>query len=137
VRKVSHVRHRVEHALDGRPDPALWPTTTRSSGLVRCAREIEEVSALGVVELECTRERLEDALRNAARVAALEARVVVDADPGEEGDFLPAKSGDASVPPEGAQTRLLRRDLGSPGGEELADLAPGVHSPRVAPLRSR
>jgi hypothetical protein len=67
---VAHERrhggHCVEHALDGWPNP-LRRTTTRSSGRVRCAREIEEVSSLGVLELECTRERLEHAPRRRSR----------------------------------------------------------------------
>jgi hypothetical protein len=58
---------------------------------VRCTREVEEVGSLGLVELERTCERLQNALRNAARVAALQTGVVVDADPGEERDFFPAK----------------------------------------------
>ena len=38
------------------------------------------MGALGVVELQRPRERLEDGVGDTARVAALEARVVVDAD---------------------------------------------------------
>jgi len=43
---------------------------------VRGAREVEEVAALGLVELQRARERLQDGLGDAAEVAALEAGVV-------------------------------------------------------------
>jgi hypothetical protein len=101
---------------------------------VRCTCEIEEVCTLGLVELERASERLENALRNAARVASLEPRVVVDADPGEERDFLSAEARNATVIAVPAQARLLRRDLGAPRGQELANLAPRVHRPSVATL---
>jgi hypothetical protein len=52
---------------------------------VRRTREVEEMCALDLVQLQRPRERLQDAVRDAGRVAALEARVVVDADSGEEG----------------------------------------------------
>ena len=84
-------------------------------------------AALGAVAAKRTDKRLQDALRDASRVAALEAGVVVDADPGEHRDFLPAKPWNAAVVAVDGQTHLVRRDLGSPGGQELADLAPGVH----------
>ncbi len=64
------------------------------------------------------------------RITALEARVVVDADPGEEGDLLPAKPWNAPLVAVPGQTRLLRCNHGSPGGQELADLIPGVSSAR-------
>jgi hypothetical protein len=81
------------------------------------------------------RERREDAFGDAGRVAAFEAGVVVDADPGEERDLLPAKTGHAPVASVGAQTRLLRRDLRAPRDQELADFFPRIHNARVALLR--
>ena len=91
---------------------------------------------LGLVELQRAGERLENALRDAACVAALEAGVVVDADPGEERDLLAAQAGNAPVATVRAQARLLRCDLRPPRGQELADLVPRVHEPRVTPRRA-
>jgi hypothetical protein len=129
--------HRVEDALHARPHPLLRWAATRPSRRVRCTCEVEEVGSLGLVELKRTGQRFQNALRNATRVAALEARVVVDADPGEERHFLSAEARNTPVITVRAQARLLRRDLGSPGGQELADLVSGVHKTRVTPLRSR
>ena len=55
------------------------------------------------------------------------AHVGQDVDPGEERDLLPAEPRDASLLAVGAQARLLRRDLGAPRPQELADLTPGIH----------
>ena len=61
--------------------------------MLRGAREIEQVGALGVVELQRPRERLEDGVGDTAGVAALEPRVVVDADAGEQRDLFAAETG--------------------------------------------
>ena len=90
---------------------------------------------LGLVELKRAGQRLEHALGDAAQVPALEPGVVVDADSGEQRDFLPAKPGNAPVVAVDGQTHLVRRDLGSPGGQELADLALGVHRRQGSPAR--
>src|SRR5439155_6468031 len=89
--------HRVEDALHARPGSLLRRATTSPSRRMRCTREVEEVGPLGLVELQRTSKSLQDALRDATRVAALEARVVVDADPGEERHFLSAKPRDTPV----------------------------------------
>src|SRR5207253_3425282 len=115
----------------------LRRTARPPSRRVRGACEVEEVCSLGLVELQRTGKRLENALRNATRVATLEPGVVVDADSGEQGALLPPKPWNASSTAEGAQTRLLRRDLRASGGQELADLVPRVHNPRVARLGAR
>lgn len=47
--------------------------------------------ALHLVELQRSRERFEHGLGHAGGIAALEAGVIVDADTGEERDFLTAK----------------------------------------------
>ena len=81
------------------------------------------MGSLGLVELKRTGKRLQNALRNATRVAALEARVVVDADPGEERNFLSAEARNTPVITVRAQARLLRRDAGAPRGQlEAGDL---------------
>src|SRR2546426_12260302 len=86
---------------------------------------------LGLVELKRTSQCLKDALRDTAHVPALKPGVVVDADSGEQRDLLTAKPWNAAVVAVDGQTDLVRRDLGSPGGQELADLAPGVHRSSV------
>jgi hypothetical protein len=88
------------------------------------------VRPFGVVELQRAGERLEHAFRDAAHVAALEAGVVGNADSGQDRDLLAAQSGNAPRTV-GGEPHLVWRDLGSPGGQELADLAPGVHAPSV------
>jgi hypothetical protein len=100
---------------------------------VRTPPEVKEVRALGLIELKRTSKRLQDALRRAGRVAALKAAVIVDANPGEERDLLPAEARNPPVVAVSRQARLLERDLGSPGGQKLADLVPIVHRTRVAP----
>ena len=83
--------------------------------------------ALGLVELEGVRERVQHAVGGAAEVAALQAVVVVDAQPGERGDLLAAQPGHAARS-EDREADVLRSDPRAPGREEVADLAPGVHS---------
>jgi hypothetical protein len=51
---------------------------------------IEEVGPLGLVELECGRQCLQDRLGDARQVPAFESGVVVGADTGEQGDLLAA-----------------------------------------------
>jgi len=85
------------------------------------------VRTLCLVKLKGTGQRLQNAFGNPAHVPALEAGVVVDADSGEQRDLLSAKPWNAAVVAIEGQIHLVRRDLGSPGGQELADLAPGVH----------
>jgi hypothetical protein len=89
------------------------------------AGEVEEVGALGVVELQGSGQRFEDAVGGAGEVAAFQARVVRDAYPGKDGDFLAAQAGDAAGAVVG-QADVGGLELGSPGGQELADLAAGV-----------
>src|SRR5436190_7205125 len=99
---------------------------------VRGAREIEQMAVLCLVELQRARERLQHGLGHAAEAAALEARVVVDGHSGEERHLFPAQTGDAPRPgPVGAQPRLFGRDPGASAGQELADLAAGVHGGTV------
>jgi hypothetical protein len=63
-------------------------------------------------------------------IAALDARVVVDAHAGDDGHLLAAQSRDAPRAVD-AQAHVIWGELGSPCGQELANLAPGVHSARV------
>ena len=124
-------RDRIEDALDARPQTLRRRSATPAQSRVHRAGEIEEVRPLGVVELQRARKRLEDALGDTRRAASLEPRVVIDADPGQQRDFLPAQSWDAPRAAVGAQTCLLRRDLRAPRDQVLADLAAGVHGTSV------
>jgi hypothetical protein len=70
------------------PNP-LWPgSEARRTLEVRHPNQVEEMGMLGLVELECAAYRLQDVVGDAARLAALEPRVVLDADTGEERDLL-------------------------------------------------
>src|SRR4051812_1194377 len=100
----------------------------------------EEVVAFGVLEVERVGEGVEDALGGATEAAALHPYVVVDRDPGQHGDLLAAQPGDPSVPSVRRQPRLLGRDPGAAGAEEVTDLRAKVnrrHVPHVRPGRRR
>ena len=90
------------------------------------AREVEEVRALGVVELERVGERVEHAVGGAGGVAALQALVVLDADAGQRGDLLAAQPRHLAAA-ERAQPGLLGRDLRAAAGQELRELVGRVH----------
>ena len=79
------------------------------------------MGALGVVELKRASQCLQHALGGSAHVAALQPRVVRDADAGQDGDLLAAQPGNAAAAVR-RQPGLLGRDPGAAGGEELADL---------------
>ena len=135
---VAHVcrdgAHRVEDALHVCAHLLPRPPATLLRRRVLRAGEIEEMRTLRVVELKRARERLENGLGNAGRVASLELRVVGDADTGEQRDLLPPQPGNPAGPGAvGAQPSLLRGDPSAPRGQELAHLAPGVHLGTVAP----
>jgi hypothetical protein len=92
------------------------------------------VRALGLVELERSGEGVEHAVGDAGGVSALEARVVVGADPGEQRDLFAAQAGDAAVFAVDGKTDLVGCDLRAAGGEELADLGSGIHTGSVPRL---
>jgi hypothetical protein len=79
---VLHERRRigdgVEKALHARSDALLRGSAARAQLRFGCAGEVEQVSALGLVELEPARERFEYPFGDAAQVAALHLGVVVD-----------------------------------------------------------
>src|SRR3954469_6086946 len=104
---------RIERPLDLRPDPRLGraPTLGRA-GRVGGASEVEEVRALGVVELERPGECFQHAFGDAAEVSTLQAGVVRDADAGQDGDLFTAQPRDAS--------RAVRRHAGLLGGDRGA-----------------
>jgi len=85
------------------------------------------VRPLGFVELQRPRDPFEDVFGDAAGVAALESRVVLDADASEHRGLLAAQSLHSSPAAIVRETGLLRGDLRSPRGEELPDVVPTVH----------
>jgi hypothetical protein len=110
----------VPRRLVHQSQPVLAPDL-RSPQLVNrrcgalCASEVEQVGTLGLVELTRPGECLQHRLRDAGGLAALELRVVRDADAGEKGDLFAAKSRDSAwaVAVAGG-AGLLRRDLPAP-----------------------
>ena len=59
------------------------------------AGKVEQVRTLSVIELQGSGKRVQDGVGGAAGVAAFQAGVVVDADPGQQRDLLPAQASDA------------------------------------------
>ena len=83
--------------------------------------------AFGLIKLQRPGEALEDGVGGAGEVAAFHPDVVVDADPGEQRDLLPAQACHPAVAAIGGQAGLPGGDPRPPGGEELADLRSVVH----------
>jgi hypothetical protein len=53
------------------------------------------VSPLGLIELQCASDAVDDALGDAGGVAALELGVVLTRDARQQGDLVPAQAGDS------------------------------------------
>src|SRR4051795_5277004 len=124
---------RVERPLDLRPDPRLRRAPTRGRpGGMGGASKVEEVSALGVVELERSGQRLQHPFGDSAQVSAFQAGVVGNADAGQDSDLFAAQARDASRTV-GRQAGLLRRDRGATRGEELLDLLLTLHDDEPRP----
>jgi hypothetical protein len=95
------------------------------------------VGALGLVELERAAHEVQHVVGDAARIAALESRVVLDADARQEGDLLASQAGHAPVAAERGQAGALRGDLRPAGRQELADLVGVAHAtPQGTPAPS-
>ena len=124
------VGDRLERPLQAQPRRGLARRTatgtTRGGDAVGGTGEVEQVGALGLVELQRPRERVEDAGRGAGDLAALEPGVVLDAETGDRRDLAAAQPRNASGPG-GRQPDLFRGDAGAASGEELAHLASVVH----------
>ena len=99
--------------------------------LVGGPHEIEEVRMLRLVELERPAHAIEHLFGDAAPIAALEARVVLDADARQQRDLFAPQPLDATRSPVRRQPRARRGQPGAAGGEELADLLVGVHDSRT------
>ncbi|MDA0168511.1 hypothetical protein OJ998_05370 [Solirubrobacter taibaiensis] len=90
-------------------------------GGLRGTGEVEQVRALGVVELQRPGEGAQHVVGDAAHVTAFQARVVRDAHARQHGDLLAAQARHAPGPV-GRQPGLLRGDPPAARGQELADL---------------
>ena len=84
------------------------------------AGEVEQVGALGIVELKRVGEHFEHAVRDACGVAALQALVVLDADPSQRGHLLAAQARHPATAVV-AQPDLLGRDLRASARQELRE----------------
>jgi len=82
------------------------------------------VVTLRLVELQRVHEAVQDAVGDAADAAAFQPGVVLDADPGQQRDLLPAQPADPTVRAVHRQARLLGGDLGAARGEELPEVVP-------------
>jgi hypothetical protein len=87
---------------------------------------MEQVGPFGVVELKGAGDGVEHGCADPGQGAALELGVVLDADAGQCGDLAAAQSGHASGADVG-EPDFRGRQLGAPGGEELAYLGLVVH----------
>ena len=114
----------------GRCRGAAPSGTARGGDPVGRAREIEQVDAFCLIELQSGREGVQHRGGGSGDRAALELGVVLDADPGEHRRLAATQTGHATVPARG-QPRILRRDLRATGHEELAHLCSVVHEDTI------
>ena len=84
--------------------------------------EVVQVLVLGVVQAEDAGEGVDDSGAGPGLLAAFQAGVVVDADPGEGGEFLTAQPRGAAQAGAGGQPGLGGGDLGAPGAQEPPQL---------------
>lgn len=94
----------VEHPLQRLPQGGRrWAGASGQDGW---PEEVEQVGALGIVELQRSGDGVQDAVGRAGDRPAFELRVVVDADAGEEGDLLTSQARHAPLPVAGQHARL-------------------------------
>ena len=83
--------------------------------------------AFARVQAEYTGDGVEH-LRGVAQGAALfQPDVVVDAEPGDLGEFLPAQTGNPPSAPVVAQAHVLRGQPGPAGAKEVGEFCSSVH----------
>jgi hypothetical protein len=93
------------------------------------------VRALGVIELQGSRESFENTVGRAAHAPTLEALVVLDADPGQRGHLFAPQALDATRT-QGREADLLRGDPAATAAQELGDVAGRVHANEHTPIRA-
>src|SRR6478735_11752633 len=100
------------------------------------------MGTLGLVELECPGQGVEDSGGGAGDLTTLETGVVLDAQPGKGGDLASAQSGHSTTAG-GREANLVRGDASPTSGEELTDLVAHVLTvvhdvePKPTPTRTR
>jgi len=122
--------HRLQDAQHAGPYGRRRAAARRSGGPGR-AGQVEQVESLGLVELKGARDGIKDVVGDAADVPLLQTHVPVGAHPGQHGDLFAPQAGHAAAAAAWQQPGLLRRELGPPRSEELADLRSVVHSSTV------
>jgi aryl-alcohol dehydrogenase-like predicted oxidoreductase len=126
-----HLGHPVQDAGDAGPDlPGRGPAAGVARG-AGGAGQIEQVLPLGLAELQGPAERVEHALGHPGEIAALQLRVVLDADSGQVGDLAAAQARHTAVTAIDRHPGLLGGDLGPAGAEEGPDLVAVVHASRL------
>ena len=97
----------IEDLLDSVRDAGRLPAPLPRRGGMSSARQVEQVGALGLVQLQRAGDSVEDGIGGAGQVPAFHADVVVDAYPGEQRDLLAPQPLDPAVAsPVGGQPRL-------------------------------
>ncbi|GGV30989.1 hypothetical protein GCM10010182_62850 [Actinomadura cremea] len=86
-----------------------------------------QVGAFVGVEAERAGDGVQDVGGHVAGPALFQARVVVDAHPCQQCQFLPAQTRHAPLTAEGAQTIFIGAQAGASGLEELTQLPGAVH----------
>jgi hypothetical protein len=120
-------RDRFEHVLHAGANAVLRRSPSRRwRERLHGARQVEQERTLGVVEPQRPGERIEHAVRDAGHVTALKPGVVRNAHASQDRDLLAAQARNAPG------TVVRQPDVGGvqprpAGGEELPDLAAGVH----------
>ena len=121
----------LEHPSQARLGaPALAGTAAGShagAGAVGSVSQMEQVGALGVIELQSSGDRIQDRDGYASDRAPFKLRVVLHADSGKRSDLAAAQPRNPACADVG-HPRLLRGDSGSPRDQELPDLRTVVHS---------
>src|SRR5829696_3911567 len=117
---VAHQRRGAGHRIQESLHPRAYVLLTRSTatwrrGVVRRAGQLEEMGAFGLVELQGTGDGFEDAVGHTGEIPALEPRVVVDADPGQDGALFATQPGHAPVGAVSREPHVVQGEAGATG----------------------
>ncbi len=111
---------------------------TRGRGLAGGAgHQLAQVLVFGIVESQDARQAVEHRRAGTGFLALFDADVVVDAHPGQGGQFLAAQAGGAAQAGADRQADVARRDPAAPGPQEPSEFAAvlgvGRHIRTVSP----
>jgi hypothetical protein len=90
------------------------------------------VGAFELVQPQRAGQRVEHLRRHVAGPALLEPGVVVDADPGRDGDLLPAQPGGPPPIQPDRQPEVARLQPGATRAQEVAELRGPIHPASIA-----